>query len=90
MKYVLEMSSSASDGTEAQSAENWFEIEFCEISTELYLAPVIHLHATETPHYSIPAKVRGDLNQNHYIQTCLSFQVMTWSQLKVKLYNILR
>ena len=55
----------AGDGSEAQSAENWLEIEFCEISMELYLAPVIHLHATETPHYSIHAEIRGDLNLNH-------------------------
>ena len=67
-------SSPAGDRTEAQSAENWLEIEFCEISIELYLAPVIHLHATETPHYSICAEIRGDLNLNHTLSNSLANQ----------------
>ena len=64
----------AGDTSEAQSAENWLEIEFCEISMELYLAPVIHLHATEIPHYSIHAQIRGDLNLNHTLSNSRAIQ----------------
>ena len=64
----------------AQSAENWLAIEFCKISMELYLAPVIHLQATETLHYleQIKAKLQFTGTDNWCFNQIVYKNIKSW------------